>query len=255
MRTSADVRALRTPDPEKDLSFVLEAIRLLRKDLAGRVPLIGFGGAPLTLAAYLVEGRGGGKFPAFQALFHEEPEGARLLLDRLAEIQALFLAAQIDAGAEAVQVFDSWAGIVSRTVYEAFALEPTRRVIESIRRAGVPIIYYARDAAHVLDLLPKTGADVLSLDEKLPLSLAAERIGPGPALQGNLDNAMLGAPKERIEEGAAAVLRDAPRGRGHVFNLGHGILPHTPVENAIHLVETVQRLGRKDAAPPARRAG
>jgi uroporphyrinogen decarboxylase len=246
VRSAGEIRELRVPDPEKDLGHVLETIRILRRALAGRVPLIGFGGAPLTLAAYLVEGKGGGKFQAFHALFYEQPEAARLLIEHLARAEAEFLAAQIDAGAQAIQIFDSWAGILPRDLYQDFALEPTRGLVDSIRREGVPILYYARDAAHILDLLPRTGADVLSLDEKLPLSLAAERIGPGPALQGNLDNALLlGAPLEKIENAAARVLDDAPRDRGHVFNLGHGILPGTPVASAVHLVESVKRLGRR----------
>jgi len=244
IRSGGDVDGLRPIDPEADLGYVLGAIRLLRRELDGRVPLIGFGGAPVTLAAYMIEGRGG-KFPFFRSFFHDEPAAAERLMDRIVEAQTAFLGAQIEAGAQAVQIFDSWGGLLPRALYERFALPAVRRLVDGIRRDGVPVIYYIRDAAHLLDLLRETGADVLSVDEKIPLGTVAEWVGPGPAFQGNLDNAVLLASTEAIERETAKVLRDAPKDRGHVFNLGHGILPHTPVENALFLAETVRRLGRR----------
>ena len=245
VRSRAEVDALSLPDPEKDLGYVMNAIRTIRNELKGRVPLIGFGGAPATLAAYMVEGGGGGKFHSFRSFLYQEPEAAKALLDHLVKVQSEYLVAQIEAGAQAIQIFDSWGGLLPRAVYERFALDPVRRLVEAVRRPGVPVIYYIRDAAHLHDLLGKTGADVLSLDEKTPLGIAAERIGPGPALQGNLDNTLLFASKEAIDEGVARVLSEAPAGRGHVFNLGHGILPGTPVESTIHLVESVRRRSRR----------
>ncbi|HUT76173.1 MAG TPA: uroporphyrinogen decarboxylase [Polyangia bacterium] len=242
VRDRAGIAALRIPDPAADLGFVLEAIAELVRALPKHVPLIGFCGAPFTLLAYLVEGRGSKTWPAPRAMLHADPAAAELLLDRLVETQAAFLSAQIDAGARAIQIFDSWGGILPRDQFERFSAKPLTRLVERIRRPGVPIILYVRDAAHVLDLLAATGADVLSVDEKLPLDRAAALIGPGPALQGNLDPALLLAAPDRIREGVAAVLDAAPRGRGHVFNLGHGVLPQTPVEHVELLVREVRRL-------------
>ena len=251
IRSRAQVEALGRPDPAEDLGYVLAAIAMLRRELAGRVPLIGFGGAPATLAAYMIEG-GGGKFYQFRGFLHENPEVAERLFQHLAQVQIAFLSAQIAAGAQAVQIFDSWGGLLSREQYARFELPAMQRLVEGLRREGqghedVPIIYYIRDAAHLLDLLAATGADVLSLDEKMPLDLAAERIGPGPALQGNLDNTLLAASREAIERGVRRVLAEAPAGRGHVFNLGHGILPHIPPENAEFMVAAVHRLSQRVA--------
>ncbi len=286
IRSRAQVEALRQPDPAEDLDYVLAAIAMLQRELAGRVPLIGFGGAPATLAAYMIEG-GGGKFHHFRGFLHENPKVAEHLFQHLADAQIAFLSAQIRAGAHAVQIFDSWGGLLSREQYARFELPAMQRLVEGLRREGrsrqrrsgegrgsggrgeendgsgglagedhgreghghedVPIIYYIRDAAHLLDLLAATGADVLSLDEKMPLDLAAERIGPGPALQGNLDNTLLAASHEAIERGVRRVLAEAPAGRGHVFNLGHGILPHIPPENAEFMVAAVHRLSQRVA--------
>lgn len=246
VRSRDDIGNLRLPDPERDLPFVLETIRTLRRELEGRVPLIGFGGAPFTLAAYIVEGGGGkGKFHHVRSLLHQDPKAAKDLLDHLTKAQELFLGAQIAAGAQAVQIFDTWGGILSRTLYEEFALAPVRRLIAGLQKSGVPIIYYLRDGVHVLDLLSDVGAGVLSLDEKIPLSRAAELVGPGPAFQGNLDPYLLLGPQDGIRAGVKRVFEDIPRDRGHMFNLGHGILPDTPLENTLFLVETVKRLGRR----------
>ncbi|MBD3334581.1 MAG: uroporphyrinogen decarboxylase [Candidatus Eisenbacteria bacterium] len=244
LRGCSDIEALRLPDPEKDLGFVLEAIRILRRELSNRVPLIGFAGAPLTMAAYLVEGGGSKAYAYLKALLYGDPDAARALLNHIARAQELFLAAQIDAGAQAVQLFDSWGGILSRAMYAEFALEPVRRILAGLREKGAPLVYYLRDGAHVLDLLGDCGADVISVDEKLPLSEVARRIGAHVALQGNLDNGLLLGAQEPLENGVRKVLDDAPRDRGLVFNLGHGILPQTPVENAEFLVKTVQESSR-----------
>jgi len=249
VRDPAAVDRLGMPDPSSDLGFVLDAIRTIRTELDGRVPLIGFGGAPLTLAAYLVEGAGSRVFPHLRALWYDEPEAADRLLSHLVEAQLLYLGAQIEAGAQAIQIFDTWAGLLPRPLYERFGAGPVRRLIDGLKGRGVPIIYYAGDCAHVLDQLGGLGADVLSLDARVPLDRAAEQIGPGPALQGNLDSAMLLASHATIEAGVEAVLAAAPADRGHVFNLGHGILPNTPVENAVFLVDCVRRRSTSQGAP------
>jgi len=175
-------------------------------------------------------------------MLHSDPGAAGLLLDLLVETQAAFLAAQIEAGARAVQIFDSWGGVLPRDQFARFSQAPLAELIGRVRRPGVPVILYVRDAAHVLDLLAETGADVISVDEKLPLDRAAGLIGPGPALQGNLDPTVLLATPERVVEAVQGVLAAAPPGRGHVFNLGHGVLPPTPVEHVELLVREVRRL-------------
>jgi uroporphyrinogen decarboxylase len=235
------IAALGRPEPATDLGFVLEAIGRVRGELGGRVPLIGFGGAPFTLAAYLVEGQGSKTYPALRSLIYTDPSAAHDLLERLVRVQQDFLGAQIEAGAQAIQIFDSWGGILPRQLFAEFVAAPVSRLIDGLKRHGVPVIYYIRDCAHVLDLVAATGADVISLDEKLPLGRAAELIGPGPALQGNLDPVALLGDEELIRAGIARVLEAAPAGRGHVFNLGHGVLPQTPVESAAFLVEEVRR--------------
>jgi len=249
VRRREDVADLARPDPLADLGFVLDAISQLRRELEGRVPLIGFGGAPFTLAAYLVEGGGSKSFPALRALLYGDPEAARDLLDRLVDAQIDFLRAQIEAGAQAIQIFDSWGGILPRHLFEGFAAGPAARLVEGIRRPGVPVIYFARDCAHALDLVAATGADAISIDEKTPLDRAADLLGPGPALQGNLDPGVLLGGPEVVRAGVERVLASVPAGRGHVFNLGHGVLPPTPVESVEILVAEVRRAttrGRED---------
>ena len=250
VRDREAIASLRTPDPTADLGFVLDAIKSLRRELEGRVPLIGFGGAPFTLAAYMVEGHGSKTYPAVRSMVYSDPRAARELLDRLVETQRAFLGAQIEAGAQAIQIFDSWGGILPRQLFEEHVVEPVARLVEGIKRPGVPVIYYCRDCAHVLDLVASTGADVISVDEKLPLDRAAEVVGPGPALQGNLDPVALLGGRSAITAGVEQVLEGAPTGRGHVFNLGHGVLPETPVDDAAFVVDEVRRLSTTMRARP-----
>lgn len=250
VRDRSAIEALRVPDPVADLGFVPQAVAQLRRALPGEVPLIGFCGAPFTLLAYMVEGRGSKTWSLPRAMLRSDPAAAELLLELLVETLGAFLSAQIEAGAGAVQIFDSWGGVLPRDQFQRFSAEPLARLIARVRRPGVPVILYVRDAAHVLDLLAATGADVISVDEKLPLDRAAALIGTGPALQGNLDPTLLLAPPERVAQGVAAVLGAAPRGRGHVFNLGHGVLPQTPVANVELLVREVRR--RSSAGGEAR---
>ena len=179
VRTSADIDILRRPDPLSDLGFVLQAIKSILGEIDGRIPLIGFGGAPLTLAAYMVEGGGSKNFMYLRGLLHEEKNSAKKLLSFLVDVQADYLNAQIDAGVQAIQIFDTWAGHMSRRLYREFVLEPVTELIERIKRPGVPVIYFIRDAAHVLDLLSSTGADVISVDDKLSLSSVAEMFAAG----------------------------------------------------------------------------
>ncbi len=244
VRTAADVERIVVPDPEVEVPFVYETIRILRRELEGRVPLIGFGAAPMTLAAYLVEGQGSKNFDHLKGLLFGEPRAAHALLEKITATLERYLVAQIDAGAQAIQLFDTWAGILSPADYREFALPYVQRLVQSLADRGVPRIYFALNSAHLLDEVRECGADVIGIDWRTPLTVATERLGPGFALQGNLDPCVLLGPPDEIERRAIQVLEDGAAAPGHIFNLGHGILPNVPVEHAQRLVEAVQRYSR-----------
>jgi uroporphyrinogen decarboxylase len=226
------------------MPYVMEAVKLLRRELSGKVPLIGFAGAPFTMASYLVEGGGSKNHAALKALLFGDPATAERLLELCGETAGRYLAAQVQAGAQAAMLFDTWAGLLSPADYRRFALPAARRAFEIVAEAAsdVPRIYYAGDAAGYLESAPETGAQVIGLDWRLDLDAARRRLGDGVAVQGNLDPGVLLGRPEGIREGAHAVLRAAGSAPGHVFNLGHGILPGTPPENALALVEAVREL-------------
>jgi len=230
IRTLADVEKLAVSDPRGSVPYVFEILRRLRTELeAEQVPLLGFAGAPFTLAAYLVEGKGSKDFAALKRLMYCEPAVLHALLDRLTEMTVAYLNAQIEAGAQAVQLFDTWAGLLSAADYREWILPTHQAIARRLNRDAAPLILYVNGGAHVLDAMAESGADVLSLDWRVELADAARRVGRRVALQGNLDPCALAAPPERI---AAWVreLREAGRAaRGHVLNLGHGCLPETPV--------------------------
>ena len=241
VRSAADVRRLRVPEPRLEIPAVYETIRIVRRELEGRVPLIGFGGAPFTLAAYLVEGRGTRAFETWKRMIYAEPAVARSLLDVLAQVQERYLVAQVEAGAQAIQVFDTWAGLLPAGDLEEFAVGPARRVIEAVRSTGVPVTYFALDVAHGWDVVARCGADVIGVDWRSSLSAADAALGKRFTLQGNLDPCVLLADPEIVVRRTRAMLEEGRRLRGHIANLGHGILPETPVECAQAFVETVKR--------------
>ncbi len=244
VRDRKGVEALRIPDPRESVPYVLDAIRLVRERLDGRVPLIGFAGAPFTMAAYLVEGKSKHGFPGIRSMLYRDPETADLLLGKIADMTAAYLAAQIEAGAQAVQLFESWAGLLAGREFERFALPHVKRIMEAIAPLGAPRIYYAGGGGALLHLLSDCGADVIGVDWRVPLGEAWKRIGQDMAIQGNLDPCALFSPADRLEAEVRTVL-DGVAGRwGHIFNLGHGIQPDTPWENARLLVETVHKLSR-----------
>ena len=243
VRSAADVERLRLHEPRETVPFVFDTVRLVRRELAGRVPLIGFAAAPFTMAAYLVEGRGSRNFEALKALLFGEARTAARLLDKVTRVTVAYLAAQIEAGVQAVQLFDTWAGLLDREGYREHALRFAREVFEALARTGVPRIYFALDAAHLLEALGQVGADVIGLDWRVGLDEAASRIGGRPVLQGNLDPTVLLAPPAVIERRALGVLELARGLRGHIFNLGHGVLPPTPPEHVEALVRTVREAG------------
>jgi uroporphyrinogen decarboxylase len=243
VRDAAGIDALRVPDPEADMPYVLEAVGLCRRALDGQVPLIGFAGAPFTLLSYVVEGQTGKQFTETKRLLFGAPEAAHRLLAKLADTVAAYLAAQIRAGAEAVQLFDSWVGQLAPEDFRVFAAPYVAKIVAALRPLGAPIIYFANDGATLLADAAGLGADALGIDWRVPIAEARARVGDGVTLQGNLDPCLLFAPVEEIERRAAAIL-DAARGTRHVFNLGHGILPATDPERARALVEIVHRRGR-----------
>ncbi len=238
VRQAADLERLHVPDPVSEMPFVLEAIRLLRERL--EVPLIGFAGAPFTVASYIIEGGGSRNYLHTKRLMHTEPDTWRRLMGLISESLAKFLAAQVRAGAQAVQVFDSWVGALSPEDYRRHVLPYSRRVIAAVK-GKVPVIHFASGSAGLLELLSEAGGDVIGVDWRVSLDAAWERIGKERGIQGNLDPALLFASPKEIERSVKDILARAAGRPGHVFNLGHGVLPQTPVENVKALVAAVRR--------------
>lgn len=239
IRSTSDVKALRSVDPQADLGFTLQAIRLVCRELDGQVPLIGFAGAPFTLASYLIEGSGSRHYIQTKRLMYHQPEAWHLLLDKLGCVATAFLQAQISAGAQVVQLFDSWVGCLSPDDYRMYVLPHTRRVIHGLRDTGAPVIHFATDTATLLDAMREIGADVLGVDWRIPLNTAWRSIGYDVGIQGNLDPVALFAPLPEIARRVDDILQRAENRPGHIFNLGHGILPETPVEHVQAVAEMV----------------
>ncbi|MFF7467401.1 uroporphyrinogen decarboxylase [Streptomyces sp. NPDC008092] len=237
IRTRADLARLRDLTPE-DVWYVTEAIGLLTAEL-GPTPLIGFAGAPFTLASYLIEGGPSRTYENAKAMMYGDPELWADLIDRLAEITAVFLKVQIEAGASAVQLFDSWAGALAPADYRRSVLSASAKIFESVAGYGVPRIHFGVGTGELLKLMGEAGADVVGVDYRVPLDEAARRIGPGKALQGNLDPTVLFAGKDVVETKAREVLDAAAGLEGHVFNLGHGVMPSTDPDALTRLVEFV----------------
>ena len=237
IRSTQDVLRLRPLEPETDVPFVLEAVRLLRKELL--VPLIGFAGAPFTIASYLIEGGPSRNYVRTKALMHGEPEAWEDLMRALGDAVLAFLRAQVAAGAQAVQVFDSWVGALDPDDYIRFVLPAMRQLFEGLADTGVPAIHFGVGTGELLASMREAGPDVMGVDWRVPLHEAWERVGFDVGVQGNLDPAVCLAPWESVEAKALAVLRRAAGRDGHIFNLGHGVLPETPVETLQRLVDLV----------------
>jgi uroporphyrinogen decarboxylase len=239
----ADVARIHRFDPERETGFVLETIRLLRGEL-GDTPLIGFAGAPFTVATYALEGKTGKSFMETKRFLYRHPAEARRLLAAIGDATAGYLLAQVKAGAQAIQIFDSWVGVVSADDWEAYVLPPTAALVATVRAAGVPVIYFANGATTIFDRIAAVGADVYGVDWRLPIDEARARLAGGGAagtvaVQGNLDPSVLLGPADEIQRRAAEVVRRGGK-RGHIFNLGHGIYPETPVEGVEALVAAVR---------------
>jgi len=239
IRHASHVERLRTFEPREALAHVLTTIRLLRNELDGRVPLIGFGGAPFTLASYAIEGGPSTSYTHTKRFMYSQPAAWHALCDRFAAMMADYLRAQIDAGVQAVQLFDSWAGHLSRHDYCEFALPHTKRIFDALAGAGVPLLHFGVGTTAILPDMKAAGGDVIGVDWRLPIDEAWALIGQDRAVQGNLDPATLLGPRERLIAAADDVLRRAGGRPGHIFNLGHGVLPDTELEHVQALARHV----------------
>jgi uroporphyrinogen decarboxylase len=238
IRTDAAIDALAPLIAERDVPFVLESIRLVRAGLPSGVPLIGFAGGPLTLLCYLVCGRPSKEFGAARSFLYSSPASAERLLGHLAEAMAAYLRAQAAAGAQALMLFESWAGLLAPREFERFALPAVRRVMAALRETGVPLIYYVNQGSALMECVAGLDVDVIGVDWRSPLSVVRRKLGPAKAVQGNLDPAALFASPEDLRGHAARVL-DEGGGLGHIFNLGHGIWPETDPDAVARLVDYV----------------
>lgn len=241
VRSAADVAALRRIDPVSDLKYVMDALALVKRELRGRVPLIGFSGSPFTLLTYMVEGHGSKNFSQVKRLIYGNPELAHALLEKITDAVSDYLGAKIEAGADALQLFDTWGGMLTPQDFKDFSLRYIEKVISNIKRRDEPVIVFAKGVHTSFDLLARCGADVVGLDWNVDIGDVRRQIGDTVALQGNLDPTVLYADPARIEAAAGKVLAAFGHGTGHIFNLGHGILPDVPPENLKTLVRYVQR--------------
>ena len=241
IRNRASIQALRAFESRESLAHVLDTIKILGQELKDRVPLIGFAGAPFTLASYAIEGGPSKNYEKTKALMYTEPSAWHQLADFLAQSISDYLVAQIEAGVQAVQLFDSWIGALSPSDYQEFALPYSQRILQTVAGTGVPALHFGTGTATLLEVMAQAGGDVLGVDWRLPLDEAWMRIGTNHAIQGNLDPTLLLGPIERIQAGAKDVLDRAAGRPGHIFNLGHGILPTTPVEHVQELSRFVHQ--------------
>jgi uroporphyrinogen decarboxylase len=244
IQSKAQIDALRVIEPEEGLGYVLEAIRTIKRELTGKLPLIGFAGAPFTLASYLVEGGKSAHFAKTKRLMYSEPEAWHALMGKLAEVVRRYLAAQVRAGADAIQLFDSWVGQLSKDDYREYIQPHVAHILQSVGQLGVPVIHFGTGTYALLEPMREAGGTVIGLDWRTPLADGWARVGHDHAVQGNLDPTVLFAPRAVIETHAARVLTEAGGRAGHIFNLGHGILPETPVDSVKALVDFVHQRGQ-----------
>ena len=249
VRTAADVAALPVPDPQKDLGYVMDAVSTIRKELNGRVPLIGFSGSPWTLATYMVEGGSSKDHRLAKALAFNEPATMHALLDKLAQSVTSYLNGQIKAGAQAVQIFDTWGGALSHNAYKEFSLDYMQKIVNGLIREHegreVPVILFTKNGGQWLERMADTGATALGLDWTTDIGNARQRVGDKVALQGNMDPTMLYASPDRIREEIKTILAGFGHGTGHIFNLGHGITPEVDPEHARAFIESVHELSEQ----------
>ncbi len=227
------------------VSYVPAIIKRLRKAFDGRVPLIGFGGAPFTLACYMVEGQGSKDFASLKKMMYSDPGLYHALMEKITEMSVRYLNMQIEAGAQTIQIFDTWGGLVAPHDFEKFVLPYTKKLIASLNRKNVPIIYFVKNSGTMLELVKEAGSDVIGLDWHIDLGKARDILGDDVAVQGNLDPSVLFAPHDYIEKEVQRILDVNADRPGLIFNLGHGITPSVPPANAIFMVDAVHRLSQK----------
>jgi uroporphyrinogen decarboxylase len=249
LNNAADIARLRAPDPEDDLGYVMDAVRLIRRELKGEVPLIGFAGSPWTLATYMVEGGGSKTFAKAKALLFEDPKAAHQLMNVLADSVAAYLNAQINAGAQAVMVFDSWGGALSTAHYKEYSLAAMQRIVDQLIRekdgVKIPVTLFTKGGGLWLEDIAATGCDAVGLDWTIEIGEARRRIGDKVALQGNMDPAVMAASTATVCAESERILQSYGHGNGHVFNLGHGITPDITTENVAALVDNVHQYSRQ----------
>jgi len=248
VRTAADVDALPMPDPEDELRYVMDAVRLIRRELDGKVPLIGFAGSPWTLATYMVEGGGSKEFALVKRMLFDQPALMHRLLDVLARSVTAYLNAQVAAGAQALMLFDTWGGALSPRDYKEFSLQYMERIVHGLTREHegrrVPVILFTKNGGQWLEAMAASGCDALGIDWTTDLGDARARVGQHVALQGNMDPSILYASADRIRNEVAAILASYGKGSGHIFNLGHGIHQHADPERVAAVVDAVHQLSR-----------
>ncbi len=248
LRSPADIAKLGVPDPHDSLRYVIDAVSLIRRELNGRVPLIGFSGSPWTLATYMVEGGSTKNFRLVKGLMYNEAAAMEKLLELVAHAVTAYLNAQIQAGAQAVMIFDTWGGVLSPRDYQAFSLRYMQQIMEGLQRENegrrVPVILFTKDGGNWLENMAATGCDALGLDWTCDIAIARQRVGDKVALQGNMDPCVLYAKPERIRQEVATILAAYGQGSGHVFNLGHGIHPEVDPEHAAVFINAVHELSR-----------
>lgn len=242
VRTMDDVKNLHPVDAESDLGYVMEAIRILRGQLTD-VPLIGFCGAPFTVASYIIEGGPSREFIKTKSMMYSAPDVWHALMEKLSVVLSDYLVAQIHAGAQVVQVFDSWVGALSPSDYETFVLPYSQKILQDAKKENVPVIHFGTNTTTLLPLMKRAGGDVIGLDWRIPLDDGWKLLGDDVAVQGNLDPTILFAPRDEIKKRVHDILKRANGKPGHIFNLGHGILQHTPVDNVKAVVDMVHEYG------------
>ena len=256
VRSREDIANLRT-DRASELGYVSEAVALVAKHFADRLPVIGFCGAPFTLASYMIEGGGSRNYIHAKKMMYNHPADWDALMSKLVAVTSEYSAEQVRAGADAIQIFDSWVGCLSVEDYRRYVLPHVTGMVKGLQKTGVPIIYFGTDSATLLPAMNETGADVIGLDWRIPLDEGWQRLNHRPAVQGNLDPVLLFADWKELKSRAEDILRRAAGRPGHIFNLGHGILPETPVDNVKNLARLVQEYsaGASASRPPAPDSG
>jgi len=244
IREIRQVDSLQIIEPEEDLPFLMETIRIVRKELEGRIPLIGFSGAPFTLASYIIEGGHSTNYVLTKGLMYKDRSAWDRLMEKISEVLVRYLTAQVRSGVQALQLFDSWVGCLSPSDYEEYVLPYSKKVIEGAGKS-VPIVHFATSSSTLLERMKLAGGDVIGVDWRMNLGEAWIRLGYDVAIQGNLDPVVLLGKPDLIEKEVKRILSEAGGRPGHLFNLGHGILPNTPIENVAFLVETVHHYSSK----------